>query len=242
MPTRISIAAALLAAAALAGCHSDKARNLDSLDNQLAGDNSNAAIRGALNQQIMVDPALVQQSNGTALRPPGQPYSAEVPPAGIGAGKGATGTLKHAPAATAKGCDACGTKKGALTLGELANRQQTAGVGNCSAKVTYSAGWVNQLGDLPVYPGAHVIEAAGSNHGDCALRIVNFTTPAPAQRVIDYYYTQATNAGYDAEQQTDGRERVLGGTRAKDGGAYIVFVDPSDGGGSSVDLVVNNGR
>ena len=111
-----------------------------------------------------------------------------------------------------------------------------------SADVDYSAAWVNRLGDLPVYPGGQVSEAAGSDKPGCALRIVSFTTTAPANRVIDYYYTQATKAGYDGEQQSDGRERVLGGTRAKDGGAYVVFVDPSDGGGSAVDLVVNNGK
>jgi hypothetical protein len=115
-------------------------------------------------------------------------------------------------------------------------------MGGCSSDVHYSAQWVNRLGDLPVYPDGHVSEAAGSNRAGCALRIVSFTTTAPADRVIDWYYTQAAKAGYDGEQQSDGSERVLGGTRAKDGGAYLVFVDPTGDGGSSVDLVVNNGR
>ncbi|MGN6619718.1 MAG: hypothetical protein ACTHKR_01470 [Sphingomonas sp.] len=242
--SRLSIAILLLAPVLLAGCHSRKdARNLDTLDNQLASANAaDPALQGALNDQIMVDPALTQQSNGAAIRPPAKPYSGAVPPAGTTAGgKAETGPLRRAPA-PGKDCPECRTAKGALTLGELARRQKSPGMGGCSNDVRYGAEWATRLGDLPIYPGAHVAEAAGSNRAGCALRIVSFTTPAPASRVIDYYYTQATKAGYDAGQQSDGRQRVLGGTRNRDGGAYVVFVDPSDGGGSSVDLVVNNGR
>jgi hypothetical protein len=242
---KLRLSFALLAGvAALAGCHSNKqARDLNALDNSLAND-ADPALAGALNQQIMVDPDRVQQANGAAIRPPAQPYSAESPATGAGA-DAASGPLKHAPAAANRDCPACSTTKGALTLGELAKRQRSGSGGamnGCSSDVNYSAQWANRLGDLPVYPGAHVSEAAGSNGNGCALRIVSFTTTAPADRVIDYYYTQATGAGYDASQQSDGRERVLGGTRSRDGGAYVVFVDPSDGGGSSVDLVVNNGK
>lgn len=237
MSFRSSVPLALAAAALVAGCHSNK-KKVDALDNSLVANDQDPALMGALNDQIMVDPTLTKQANGAAVRPPAQPYSAGTP---VTAGADqATGPLRHAPAA-GKDCPECTSRKGALTLGELASRQG-AGMGTCSADVKYSAGWVNRLGDLPVYPGAQVSEAAGSNKPGCALRIVSFTTTAPADRVIDYYYTQATKAGYDGEQQTDGKERVLGGTRAKDGGAYVVFVDPSDGGGSSVDLVVNNGR
>ncbi|MGN6269637.1 MAG: hypothetical protein ACTHM0_07055 [Sphingomonas sp.] len=237
MSLRPSVLLALAALALVAGCHSNK-KKVDALDNSLVANDVDPALAGALNDQIMVDPALTRQANGAAVRPPAQPYSAGVP-ATAGADQ-ATGPLRRAPAAR-KDCPACTSRKGALTLGELAGRQGSAGMGNCSADVNYSAGWVNRLGDLLVYPGAEVSEAAGSNKPGCALRIVSFNTTAPADRVIDYYYTQATKAGYDGEQQSDGKERVLGGTR-KDGGAYVVFVDPSDGGGSAVDLVVNNGR
>jgi hypothetical protein len=226
------------AAALVGGCHSST-NKVDALDNSLVANDQDPALTGALNGQIMVDPALTQQANGAAVRPPAQPYSGETPNlAGVDQ---ASGELRHAPAAS-KDCPACASQKGALTLGELAKRQKGPGLGGCSADVKYSAEWVNRLGDLPVYPGGAVSEAAGSNHPGCALRIVSFTTAAPPARVIDWYYTQATKAGYDGEQQSDGKERVLGGTRAKDGGAYVVFVNPAKGGGSSVDLVVNNGR
>lgn len=235
--------ALLIAPVLLASCHSGKRGNqLDALDNSLTADNSDAALTGALNDQIMVDPNLTQQSNNASVRPPAKPYSAEVPPAGTAAGGKVDGSgLKHAPAPGNENCPQCSNARGALTLGELASRQKAGGIGGCSKDVQYSADWVGKLGDLPVYPGGHVVEAAGNNRSTCRLRIVSFTTPASADQVVDWYYTQATKAGYDADQQTDGSERVLGGTRPKDGGAYVIFVDPSDGGGSSVDLVVNNG-
>lgn len=238
MSLRLFVPFTLAAIAVLAGCHSNKSK-VDALDNSLVANSADPALAGALNGQIMVDPALAQQANGAAVRPPAHPYSAESPKT-AGADR-ATGALHQAPK-PGKDCPTCTSSKGALTLGELARRQSGKGIGNCSKDVKYSAQWVDRLGDLPVYPGAQVSEAAGSNVPGCALRIVSFTTMAPATKVVDWYYTQAVKAGYDGEQQSDGRERVLGGTRARDGGAYLVFVNPSDGGGSSVDLVVNNGR
>jgi hypothetical protein len=37
-------------------------------------------------------------------------------------------------------------------------------------------------------------------------------------------------------------EHVLGGTRAKDDGAYFITFAPAPGGGTAVDIVTNNGR
>ncbi|TPG40303.1 hypothetical protein EAH79_10160 [Sphingomonas koreensis] len=230
----------------LGACHSRQdARNLDSLDNQLTSANAaDPALAGALNDQIMVDPALTQQANGVAVRPPAKPYSAEVPPDATAAGGGdGGGRLRQAPEPKAgAACPGCATTKGAMTLGALAARQQSPRTGACAANVHYSAAWAARLGDLPVYPGANVSEAAGANGNGCALRVVSFTTPQPITRVIDWYYTQATKAGYSADQQSDGSQRVLGGTRARDDGAYVLFVRAHAGGGSDVDLVVNNGR
>ena len=59
------------------------------------------AVMSALQSQIMVDPTLAQQSNGDAIRPPGQPYSSPIPPATIAAANGDapvnTGPLIKAP-------------------------------------------------------------------------------------------------------------------------------------------------
>ncbi|MBS0478045.1 MAG: hypothetical protein JSR79_01950, partial [Proteobacteria bacterium] len=70
---------------ALAACGPKPAAegNLDSLDAELAGNGTNAndpAMRAALQDQIMVDPALTGQANADAIRPPQQPYSGALPP------------------------------------------------------------------------------------------------------------------------------------------------------------------
>jgi len=65
---------------------------------------------------------------------------------------------------------------------------------------------------------------------------------ASLQQVMDWYYTRATNAGYSAEQQADGGQHVLGGTRGRDGGAFALFLTGRRDGGTDVDLIANNGR
>ena len=79
----------LLPLALLACAKREEDRNLDSLDNELVeagsgGTNvSDPAMTSALHDQIMVDPALAQQSNADSVRPPAQPYSGGVPPVSI---------------------------------------------------------------------------------------------------------------------------------------------------------------
>lgn len=243
-------AVALLGAAALASCGAPTSpdRNLDALDAELsnAGAPGNArdpALTSALRDQIMVDPALAGQSNRDAIRPPSQPYSAPVPavrPAPVAADTGTSEAAKTAPAPKAD-CPNCKAKRDAVTLGGLAARQSDRRTRACAANIGYSARWATRLpADLPLYPDARVSEAAGNAEAGCALRVVSFTSRAPVQMVIDWYYTRATNAGYSAEHQADGEGHVLAGARGSD--AYAVFVSALDGGGSQIDLVANNGR
>lgn len=254
MPHRRSVwIAALFLPAALAACGpkptSDE--NLDSLDAELTDGNSSAAAKdpalmSALQSQIMVDPTLAQQSNSDALRPPGQPYSAQIPPPAIaGAAPGApaapAGPLMRAP--DAKGdCPQCQVARQSVTLGGLAARQADKKTSECVGGLRYSAAWANRLPpDLPLYPDARLTEAAGNSDGGCALRAVSFSTVASVQTVLDYYYTRSTSTGYDAEHQADGDEHVLGGNRDRDGAAFVVFATPRDGGGTDVDIVANTG-
>ncbi len=247
-------AIALLLPLALVACGSGKEedRNLDSLDAELADGNSTGNVRdpalmSALHDQIMVDPALAGQANADAIRPPGQPYSAPVPPDGaapvaVAAATGTSETIKPAPAAQSGDCPQCAARRESLTLGALASRQGS-GAQACAANVHYSTRWALRLpNDLPLYPDARVTEAAGTEDGNCALRIVSFASSAPLQTIIDWYYTRASNAGYSGEHQADGDEHVLAGTRDRDGAAYAVFMTPRDGGGTDVDLVANNGN
>lgn len=246
------IALVLLPAALVAcGTSDDGDRNLDSLDAELAGGNTSGTVRdpalmSALHDQIMVDPALAGQANADSIRPPAQPYAAPAapdvaaPPGVSLRGSSTSETLKSAPAPSGS-CSRCAAARESLTLGGLAERQDDRRTSRCGANVQYSTRWALRLpDDLPLYPDARVNEAAGSESGDCALRVVSFASAAPLQTILDWYYTRATNAGYSAEHQADGGDHVLAGTRGD--AAYALFVTARDDGGSDVDLVANGGK
>lgn len=241
------IRASLLLLLALAGCGRAPSAetDLDALDRELANAAVPArdpALTAALADQIMVDPTLAQGSNANAVRPPPRPDPGSTPPIDIARIADPTNpaTLRHAPAA--RDCPDCATRRGALTPATLAARQPAPSLGraDCAARIGYSAGWANRLpAALPLYPDARVAEAAGSNGGGCSLRVVSFASGAAVDRVIDFYYTRATAAGYSAEHRADGAEHLLAGTRGD--AAYAVYVSPRAGGGTSVDLVANAG-
>lgn len=243
----------LLMAAGLAGmlaaCGPAPAgRNPDTLDAELVdGNTRDPAMMAALQDQIMVDPALAQQANQDAVRPPARPYSGAVPAEGI-AGGGAPAAsaatserMKSAPAARGE-CPGCKAARESLTLGALASRQDNATTASCAGDLDYSSRWAGRLpADLPLYPDARVSEAAGNNAGACRLRAVSFASSAPLQKVLDWYYTRASNAGFSAEHRADGAEHLLGGTRARDDGAFALFLTSRSDGGTDVDMVANNG-
>jgi len=231
-------------------------RNLDSLDNELVeagsgnANSSDPAMTSALHDQIMVDPALAQQSNVDSVRPPAQPYSGGVPPVGIAqppgaatsAGAATSETIKPAPAPASKDCPGCKAARDSLTLGALASRQTDKRTSGCAGAMRYSARWAERLpADIPLYPGARVAEAAGADTDRCRLRAVTFSTSAKLQTVLDWYHTRVTNSGFSAEHQSDGIEHTLGGARDRDGGAYVLFLTGRRDGGTDVDLVANAG-
>ena len=224
---------------ALAACGSSS----DNADDMADANGVDPALASALHDQIMVDPQLGQQANGDSVRPPGQPNSGGVPADGVAAAPGLNEQLLKAPAPVAaeKGCAQCEAARESVTLGGLAERQQFARKGQCG-NVQYSASWAQRLpADIPLYPQARVTEAAGTEGGQCALRVVSFSAPVTVQGMLDWYYTRATRAGYTSEHQVDGDQHILGGTRDRDGGAYVVYISPRSDGGSDIDLVANNG-
>ncbi|WBH16888.1 hypothetical protein [Sphingomonas radiodurans] len=217
---------------------------LADLDNSLAQVNgassaNDPALQGALKDQIMVDPALVQQANADTVRPPAQPESGAVPPEGIAdaARKPVKDEVRPAPPASGD-CKQCAAARRALTLGALAASQGASA--QCAANVAYSNDWANRLPQgVPLYPDARVAEAAGADRDGCALRVVSFTSAAPMQRLLDWYYTRTSDAGYRAEHQAEGNEHILGGT--KRGAAFLLVLNPRKGGGTDVDLMADGG-
>lgn len=234
-------------ALSLTGCgrDDDADRNLTSLDESLTNV-SDPALRSALEDQIIVDPELASRSNTHAVRPPDRPGTGALPPQIVATQYSAPigGKLFRAPKAVeAPPCPSC--EAGApVTLGALARQQgqRNQGKEGCEANLQYGMGWAERLPKtFAVYPKARLMEAAGSEEASCNLRAASFVTDQPMQPVIDYYYTKALRAGFDAEHQLLNGEHVLGGVRKKDDGAYFITFAKHESGGTAVDIVANNG-
>jgi len=244
----------LAAAFALAAC--DRAGNeseLADLDNQIVGNDVDPALTTALEDQILVDPTLANQSNRNAVRPPETPrtaqYPAPVPQAeaprgaarqGVPAVRTATRRTADAGAGSARPAADETDRRHAGLARASAGGGGTACGGN--APFQYDRRWANRLSAaFAVYPGGRVTEAAGNDSGDCRVRVVTFATGDAPQRVLGWYADRARRAGYSAQNQRRGADLVLGGTNESDGGAFYLIVTPK-GAGSEVALVANKGR
>lgn len=243
------LAAAMIALPlALSSCgrDDDADRDLSELDESLTNV-SDPALRGALEDRIIVDPELASRANGNAVRPSDRPVTGAIPAeiratqydAPVG------GKLFRAPKAVeAPPCPGCDSQR-PVTLGALAREQdQRRGPeGGCAANLEYGMAWANRLpAEFPLYPKAKLMEAAGARDGKCNLRAVSFVTDQPMQNVIDFYYTKALRFGFNAEHQLLDGDHVLGGVRASDEGAYFITFTKNSSGGTAVDIVANNGR
>lgn len=213
--------AALAGLLALAACNrAGDGNNLAEMDNSLIGNGADPALTSALEDQILVDPNLVQQSNPNTVRPPETPVQAQYP-AGSAAAGGGGGARGGEASATAAGGDA---------------PMRSA----CGVPFTTNNGYARRLpAEFPMYPGGRLTEAAGADRGDCHVRVVTFATPDPYNRVLEHYRSLAARAGFSAEQQARGGDQILGGTNGE--AAYYLIVTPARA-GSDVALIVNNGR
>ncbi|MYL96347.1 hypothetical protein GR702_00980 [Novosphingobium sp. FGD1] len=218
----------------LAGC--------DAKDRQPEPSASDAALNGALGDQIMVDPemaggqgAAVKAGSARITVPPQDRTPEAIAAARKQAAQLAGGSLKPAPRAQPGSASALA--EGAATAAQVAAASKAARA-DCSAKVQYSNTWAAKLpSQLPVYPRGAVQEAAGVDADGCALRVVNFVTPVAIGDVVSFYYTKASGAGYSAEYRLDGKDHVLGGR--KDGRAYVVYARKLEDGLTEVDLVTS---
>ncbi len=212
--------AALAALLALAACESSEDANIAALDNELMANGADPALTSALEDQIMVDPNLVQQAHPNAVRPPETPVQAQYPSGDAGDAQGGS-RVRRVTAAT----------------GAAAGERSA-----CGTPFNYGPQYAARLpSEFPAYPGGRVTEAAGSDRGDCHVRVVTFRTADPANRVLEYYRSLASRGGFSAEQLQRGGDQVLGGVNQATDGAYYLIVTPQDR-GSEVALIVNNGR
>ncbi|MEM1131958.1 MAG: hypothetical protein AAGH53_03385 [Pseudomonadota bacterium] len=214
------------------------------------------AIAGALEEELLVDPDLVEQANrNNALDPQGANTGA-VPapkPADIKASReaavkefGSKGMMSapEPKSVSAEECPGCDGDRTGVTLGAKADIQAgKRGKAKCNAKIDYDAKWAARMPpEFPVYPKGNVTEAAGVDGDSCNLRAVTFTTGNSIKEVVDYYYTKAQRARYSAEYLIHEGEHTLGGVRKSDDAAYVIFLRKRGKDMTEVDIVANNGR
>ena len=246
------IALSALLVLSACGKKADKNADVAALDEKLTGKGSDPAMNAALDDRILVDPAMTDNANVNVVKTADKPLSGAVPPDngydGSTPNSDETGGSKmiHAPApktVAEKDCTNCGEKRG-VTLGALAAESVvSSGGGNCGANITYGAGWATRMPtEFPVYPKGSVKEAGGIVGASCNIRAVSFITSAARQDVVDYYYSRAKRSGYSAEYTVQGGDHMLGGTRNSDDGTYAITFTAISSGGTAVDIVANNGN
>jgi hypothetical protein len=232
-PASLWALALLLAPLTLAGCgKGDKNADLNALDAQLTNNMVDPALKDALAGQIVVDPDKAGGRPGTTLR--GDAAKAVAESVRIAGGK-----LLATPAPT--------EAKAAESAEELASAaaEQSRPGGNlyCRKRLVSGMQWASRLPEpFTVYPGAKLTDAAGADKDGCTLRGATFVTSVPRQNVMDFYYTQARRAGFDAEHSMLGGNHVLGGTRKDDGSAFLLLFTDAPGGRTSVDIIADKGR
>jgi len=198
-------------------------------DELLDGGEGDALEDSALGDQIMADPDLAGENLANSamaadlrdgILPPERRSPAAIAQARADAlaQLGGPGSLRKAPAAAAGGNTGAGN---ALTAAGKA-AASPGGNGDCAALASYTADWAAKLpAAFPVYPLGAVQDAAGTDEGNCSLRVVTFLSAVPLGEVLDYYFTRASKAGFSADHAMDGDYDVLGG--AKGQASYIVY-------------------
>jgi hypothetical protein len=183
------------------------------------------AIALALADPLMSDPQLDRRSNAGMLRPADQPNQALVP-------LGEPNTLRTGAAGTA-------LARARAAIARL-GIDRFAG---CALDAPYGFGWADRLPDgLSLPETGRVSEAAGSDQGNCRLRVVSFASSDPPSATIAFYRRAAKAGGYRENQRSRGSATVIEATRSRDGAAFVVTIGAGVPDGSAVDLVSNRGR
>ena len=201
------------------------------------------ASQQALNEDLMTDPDLAGSNEGnSALSGSGDRTLPQInrTPEAISAARMRAAELVG-------GNDALRPVQAPRELGEgdrvtpamrrAAQAAETRGGTNCNERVEYTTAWAAQLpAAFPVYPRASTQEAAGTDSGDCALRVVTFLTPVPLSDVLAFYNTRALGNGYSVEHVTADGDNILSGTK---GQAAFVLYGRTVQGVTEIDLITS---
>ena len=196
------------------------------------------ALAAALGGPILVDPDLVGQNraNSVAAMPwqSGALPTVDANPEAVAAARAEALRLVGGPGRMQKAPEASGEPGGGPSA--------VAGGANadCAGRAEYTTRWAARLpAPFPVYPRGAVQEAAGTDAGGCALRVVNFVTPVPVGEMMDFYYTRARDSGFSAERGVQDGDDVLAGV--KGGASYMIHARRLPSGNTEVDLVTSGG-
>lgn len=233
-PASLWALALLLPSLMLAGCgKGDKDADLNALDAQLTNNMVDPALKDALAGQIVVDPDKAGGRGGPkTLR--GEAAKAVAESVRLAGGK-----LLATPAPA----EAKATESAEELSAAAAEQSRPGGNLYCRKRLVSGMQWASRLPEpFTVYPGAKLTDAAGADKDGCTLRGATFVAPVPRQNVMDFYYTQARRAGFDAEHSILGGNHVLGGTRRDDGSAFLLLFTDAPGGRTNVDIIADKGR
>lgn len=199
------------------------------------------AIASALADPIMTDIDLAGQNRvDDALSGHGLPDGSLPPlvdsPEDVAAARDeakrlAGGTIRIAP--RIEGSKSSGTAM--ATPAQLAAGAGMSG-GACSGGLQYGAIWAARLpSGLDIYPRGHVLDAAGADRQDCALRIVRYASPVPANEIADFYFTRLPRS----KVRGDAGGTVLSGRGERH--SYVIAIRRRSDGLSEIELVSRGG-
>lgn len=234
---RLTLATLALPLALLAACSDEPA------ETRATGD-LDPASEQALNDDLMTDPDLAGSNEGNAAL--------------SGSGDRSLPNINRTPEAIAAartraaelvgGADALRAVPAPRDLGpaqtvtpamqKAAQAAVRPGGTNCESRVQYTTAWAAKLpGTFPVYPRGNTQEAAGTDEGGCALRVVSFLTPVPLNDVLAFYHTRALANGYSAEHVKAGGDNILSGTSGEK--AFVVYGRRLPSGVTEIDLITS---
>ncbi len=217
----------------------------DKTEDEANGNAMDPASEQALNDELATDPDMAGRNEANAAL--SSSGNAAVPdidksPRAIEAARsraaelvGGSGEFARVPAPKAIGAN--GPDSEAMIA--AARAAVAPGGVNCAQSVQYSSAWAAKLPPaFPVYPRANTQEAAGTDEGDCALRIVSFVTPVALDDVLAFYATRAKGAGYGIDHATKSGDDILSGTKGRS--AYVVYGRRLPAGVTQIDLVTTD--
>lgn len=210
-----------------------------------AGDaETDPASEQALNEDLMTDPDLAGSNEANAALSGSSDRSLPT----INRSPEAIAAARSRAAELVGGTDALRQVGEPRTLGttdnvtpamrQAARAAVSPGGANCAEQVEYTNTWAAKLPEtFPVYPRANTLEAAGTDEGACALRIVTFRSPVPLNDVLAFYNTRALGNGYSAEHVKAGGDSILSGTKGQS--SFVVYGRSLPSGITEIDLVTS---